>query len=35
MNVLVLGCGEMAREAINDLFMGGSFDRIGVACRRP
>jgi saccharopine dehydrogenase (NAD+, L-lysine-forming) len=35
MNVLVLGCGEMAREAIRDLFMEGSFDRIGVGTRRP
>ncbi len=35
MNVLVLGCGEMAREAIRDLFMVGSFDRIGVGSRRP
>jgi lysine 6-dehydrogenase len=35
MKVLVLGCGEMAREAIRDLFMDGMFGRIGVGSRHP
>ncbi|MGB5675557.1 MAG: saccharopine dehydrogenase NADP-binding domain-containing protein [Gemmatimonadota bacterium] len=35
MNVLVLGCGEMAHVAIRDLFIHGSFDVLGVGSRTP
>jgi len=35
MRALVLGCGEMAQPAINDLVNHGVFNRITVATRRP
>lgn len=35
MKALVLGCGEMARPAIDDLVKYGVFNRLTVASRRP
>lgn len=35
MKALVLGCGEMARPAIDDLVRHGVFDRLTIASRHP
>jgi saccharopine dehydrogenase-like NADP-dependent oxidoreductase len=35
MNALVLGCGEMGREVVRDLFDYGDFDEILVGSRHP
>jgi saccharopine dehydrogenase-like NADP-dependent oxidoreductase len=35
MRALVLGCGEMAQPAIEDLIRHGVFNRLTVACRHP